>query len=164
MRRWFITRTKRRAADFDEREDMGLPGYASKRSPEVFIEWTEYLDVKTGRGRWHLEHLFATSFASKEKAKVALDRLCSKIEHEVVTLMMIGKHDVADEIRLIDDASPKRVPRLSLKDRRKVVNRVTRNLHHWPFNKEKRREKDRIERSQESLDGSDSARSGAFGS
>lgn len=151
MRRWYITRKASRVAEPDEREEMGFPRWPLKRSPDVFIEWTEYLDVKYGRGRWYESYLRATAFPSQEKAKAALARLCDKIESEAVTLMMIGKHDVADEIQLIEHASIVRIPKCLLKDRRKVPHRALKSRTHWPFNKEKRREKDRSKGSEEGI-------------
>lgn len=112
---------------------MNLPRYSSKRSPVVFIEWVTYLNVKTFQ--WHLEPLFASSFATKDKAMKSADRVRAKIENQVVTLMMIGNHEEADKIDMIHDVEPRRIPKLWPKDRRKVPHRVLKSRSHWPFNK-----------------------------
>lgn len=138
MKRWYITKKGRREAEEFERVEMGLPRYDSKRSPKVYIEWTEYLNVRTRC--WHLEHLFASAFASQASAQKGLERLRGKIEYEVVTVMMTGnrkEREAADEISLLPDAEPKRVPKRWPKDRRKVPMRVIHRPNRWPYNKEK---------------------------
>lgn len=135
MKRWYITKKGSREADGDDREGMGLPRHSSKL---VFIEWAEYLNVRTRC--WHLEHLFATAFSSKVSAQTGLERLRGKIEYEVVTLMMVGnrkEREEADEISLLPDAEPRRVPKKWPKDRRKVPMRVMFRKNRWPYNKER---------------------------
>lgn len=136
MKRWYITQKRTREATGDEREEMDLPRYASKRSPEVYIEWVEYLDAKFPCF-WHLEHLFATAFRSKKEAQRGLERLRGKIEYDVVTLMMIGKREEADAISLLPDAEPRKVPKRWPKDRRKHPQRRFFKPNRWPYSKEK---------------------------
>lgn len=134
MKRWYITQKRTRAASPDEREEKGLPRYASKRHPEVYIEWVEYLNVLSRH--WHLEHLLATAFNTRQGAERGLERLRGKIEYEVVTLMMVGKRDEADHVSLLPNAEPRKVPKIWPKDRRKHPERRFFKPNRWPYNKE----------------------------
>lgn len=136
MKRWYITQVRTRKADGDEREEMGLPRYSSKRSPEVFIEWTEYMNVLSHL--WHLEHLFATAFRSKKDALRGLDRVRNVIENECVTLTLMGKSDEAYRVKLVpEDATPMRVPKDWPKNRRKIPERRFFKPNRWPYSKDK---------------------------